>query len=309
MMSSMAGAARLLVLFTGLGGLLSSQTATSNTPKPDAQKSGPPIPPGTGGPGGTSRVEQMAKFLAIGDAPDPAAVARGKTFFVATCGFCHGANANGGESGPDLIRSVLVLHDENGDKIGPVIRGGRPGKGMPAFASITQEQISDIAAFLKSRYQAAANRASYQIQNINTGDPEKGKAYFNGAGRCNTCHSATGDLAGIANRYSPDGLQSRFLYPRPVRSSDNPGEKPTGAVTKVTVTLPSGQTVSGTLDHLDDFNVALIDASGNYQSWRLGENSNIKVSLEDPLAAHLELLKTYTNADMHNILAYLETLK
>lgn len=273
------------------------------------QKPGPPIPPGTGGPGGTSRVEQMAKFLAIGDAPDPAAAARGKTAFIATCGFCHGASAKGGESGPDLIRSLLVLHDKDGDQIGPVIHGGRPGKGMPAFASMPQSQISDIAAFLKAQYQSAANRASYQIQNINTGNAEAGKAYFNGPGRCNTCHSVTGDLAGIAGRYQEDGLQSRFLYPRQRGNGNGATGEVSKTTPKVTVTLPSGQTVSGALAHLDDFNVALLDANGAYQSWPLGDGNNVKVAVEDPLAAHLELLKKYSNADMHNILAYLETLK
>ncbi len=289
-------------------GLWAAALALAQTPTPQSgpgQKPGPAIPPGTGVPGGTSRVEQMAKFLAIGDAPDPAAVARGKTVFIATCGFCHGASARGGESGPDLTRSVPVLHDNGGDQIGPIIHGGRPAKGMPAFASMPQTQISDISAYLRFQYQSAANRASYQIQNINTGNVEAGRAYFNGAGRCNTCHSVTGDLAGIANKYTEEGLQSRFLYPR-ARREENTETK---ATPSVTVTLPSGETVEGTLSHLDDFNVALMDASGAYRSWSLGEGSGVRVTVHDPLEAHLELLKTYTNADMHNILAYLETLK
>jgi len=288
-----------------------AQNAPAQSPAPQngPVKNGPPIPQGTGGPGGTSQAERMQKFLAIGAPPDPAAVARGKNLFIATCGFCHGANAKGGESGPDLIRSVLVLHDENGNQIGPVIHNGRPGKGMPAFPSITQAQISDIAAFLKSRYQAAANRATYEIQNIITGDPKAGEAYFNGPGKCNTCHSPTGDLAGIASRLSPDALQGRFLYPRP-RHHGESANIPNGALPKVTVTPPDGPPVSGTLEHIDDFNVALRDSSGAYHSWSLEPGSNnIKVQIQDPLAEHVELLKKYTNTDMHNILAYLETLK
>lgn len=299
-------------LFFGKAFLLGSATifAVAQTPAKQTGpvKNGPPIPQGTGGPGGTNRVDRMREFLAIGAAPDPAAVERGKNLFIGTCGFCHGANAKGGESGPDLIRSVLVLHDENGNQIGPVIHNGRPGKGMPAFASMTQAQISDIAAFLKSKYQAAANRASYQIQNIVTGDAKAGEAYFNGPGKCNTCHSPTGDLAGIAKRLEPDALQSRFLYPRP-RGRGEAANIPANAFPKVTVTPLNGPAVSGTLEHLDDFNVALRDPSGAYRSWSLGSDSNIKVEVQDPMAEHVELLKKYTNADMHNILAYLETLK
>src|SRR6185312_7931824 len=247
-------------------------------------------------------------FLAIGAPPDPAAVERGKKIFVSTCAFCHGVNANGGEGGPDLVRSVLVLHDNNGDNIGPVVLHGRPGKGMPAFPSMTEAQISDIAAFLKSRYQAAANRMNYKILNIVTGNAEAGKAYFNGPGKCSTCHSPTGDLAGIAKKYEPVALQAKFLYPGE-RSRDPLAVVNASAPTKVTVTLPSGGTVSGVLVHMDDFNVSLVDASGDYHSYPLHGQDAVKAKVDDPLAAHAELLTKYSNADMHNVLAYLETLK
>jgi mono/diheme cytochrome c family protein len=245
-------------------------------------------------------------FLISRDVPDPAAVERGQKNFVARCGFCHGSNANGGESGPDLVRSVLALDDEGGDKIGPVIRNGRPEKGMPAFP-LTDDQIKDVAAFLRSRQQAAIDRNTYTIQNIVTGDAKKGQAYFNGAGRCNTCHSPTGDLAGVAKKYDPVALQSRFLYPGARRPRRGEGPPPKGVPTPVTVSLASGQTVTGTLEDIDDFNVALRDASGDYRSF--DRTPGVKVDLRDPLAAHEELLKKYTDDDMHNLLAYLVTLK
>jgi len=232
--------------------------------------------------------------------PDAAAVERGQKIFIGNCAFCHGTTAQGGDSGPDLVRSALALDDERGDKIGPVIEQGRPGKGMPAF-HLPADQIQDIAAFLRSRQQAAIDRTAYTILNVVTGDREKGREYFNGAGRCHTCHSPTSDLAGIAKKYDAVTLQSRFLYPRP-RSSDATPIRP-----QVTVTPASGQSFSGTLDYLDDFNVAFRDASGEYHSF--SRDAHVKVEVHDPLAAHAELLKKYTDADMHNVLAYLVTLK
>lgn len=232
--------------------------------------------------------------------PDSATVERGQKIFVGNCGFCHGTNAQGGDTGPDLVRSPLALDDERGDKIGPVIEQGRPGKGMPAF-HLPPDQIQDIAAFLRSRQQAAIDRNAYTILNVVTGDREKGREYFNGAGRCHLCHSPTGDLAGIAKKYDAVTLQSRFLYPRP-RSRDEETTRP-----KVTVTLASGQSISGALEFVDDFNVALRDASGEYHAF--SRDARIKVEIHDPLAAHADLLKKYTDADMHNLLAYLVTLK
>jgi cytochrome c oxidase cbb3-type subunit III len=232
--------------------------------------------------------------------PDAAAVERGQKIFVGNCGFCHGTTAQGGDSGPDLVRSALALDDERGDKIGPVIEQGRPSKGMPAF-HLPPDQIQDIAAFLRSRQQAAIDRNAYSILNIVTGDREKGREYFNGAGRCHSCHSPTGDLSGIAKRYDAVTLQSRFLYPRP-RPNDGQPVRP-----EVTVKLASGQSFSGTLEYLDDFDVALRDASGDYHSF--SRDAHLKVEVHDPLSAHAELLKKYTDADMHNLLAYLVTLK
>jgi len=232
--------------------------------------------------------------------PDPAAVERGQKVFVANCGFCHGRTAEGGDSGPDLVRSPLALDDDEGDKIGPVIEHGRPGKGMPPF-HLPSDQIKDIAAFLRSRQQAAIDRNAYTILNIVTGNPEKGREYFNGPGRCNTCHSPTGDLAGIARKYDAVALQSRFLYPRP-RSKDAEQVR-----SEVTVRLAGGQSFSGTLEYMDDFNVALRDASGDYHSFL--RDAGLKVEVHDPLAVHAALLKKYTDADIHNLLAYLVTLK
>lgn len=237
---------------------------------------------------------------------DQAAVERGRKIFVPTCGFCHGNDAHG-KSGPDLVRSTLVLHDKQGDTIGPVIRDGRPDRGMPAFPSFTAEQIADISTFLHSRAADVTNRFAYKLGDLVTGDPHKGAEFFTGAGHCDTCHSPSGDLAHIATKYEAAELQRRMLYPAPNMIDMFLGRavKP-AAPTKVTVHLPSGQEMTGTLDHLDEFTVAMHDSSGWYHSFSREE---VKVDVQDPRSAHAALLPQYTDDDMHNVLAYLETLK
>jgi len=285
--------------------LLATSAVLAQAPAGTPQASQPQANPQAGRGGrGNGR-----SFLISRDRPDPAAVERGQKLFVASCGFCHGTNANGGENGPDLIRSPLALDDEGGDKIGPVVLNGRPDQGMPKF-NLTQAQIVDIASFLRQRQQAAIDRGAYAILNIVTGDAAVGKAYFDGAGGCSGCHSPTGDLAGIANKYDPVALQSRFLYPTPRRSGGRggpPRQQDLRSAKTATVTLPSGEKYSGTLEYLDDFDVAIRDSSGDYRSFT--RNTGVKVDVSDPLGAHAELLAKYSDADMHNILAYLETLK
>lgn len=236
-----------------------------------------------------------------GGQQDPAATARGKKLFAPTCGFCHGEDARG-RSGPDLVRSAVVLDDVKGNLLGEFLRTGRPQKGMPAFA-LGASAVSDLAAFLHSQTHAAADRFSYVIKGVVTGDPRAGQAIFEGAGKCATCHSPTGDLAHIAGKYAPVDLQYRLLVPP---SGENEPGKHTPPPPEVTVTLPSGRSVSGMLVFADEFDVGLRNSSGWYRSYsRMGS----KVQIRDPLSFHRESLRTRTDAEMHDMLAYLETLK
>jgi len=188
-----------------------------------------------------------------------------------------------------------------------VIHEGRPNKGMPAFPSLTDAQIHDVAQFLLGRTQAAANRMEYKVQNIVTGDAKAGQTYFQS--HCADCHTPAGDLAHIATKYDPVALQGRFLYPGNYNSYGMGPPPDPRAEKQVTVSLPSGATYSGALAHIDDFSVALRESSGAYRSWVYDDVNGIRVEVHDPLAQHLVLLRYYSDADMHNVLAYLETLK
>jgi cytochrome c oxidase cbb3-type subunit III len=221
---------------------------------------------------------------------NPGAVARGKVLYEANCAFCHGKDATGGNSGPDLLRSLLVNHDEKGELISPVIRGGRVDKGMPKF-SLPNTQVSDLVAFLHQRNRDARLRFTYKITNVATGNASAGKAYFES--HCSSCHSSH-DLEGIAAKYPGDELQQEWL-------------DPTGRSAEVTVTLPSGQKNVGKLQHLDEFNVSLYDAEGNYHSFAL--SPEVKVEIQDPLEGHRKLIEQLSDKNMHDVTTYLETLK
>ncbi len=241
-----------------------------------------------------SRAVSTREFLGLGRMPDAKLAAEGQKVFSSTCGFCHGADARGA-SGPDLLRSAVVLDDNQGELIGQTVHQGRPAKGMPAFPSLTDEQVRDIAEYLHLQVELAANRGTYKALNVVTGDAKAGEAYFNGAGQCNTCHSVSGDLAHIGSKTKPPDLQQEFLYPR--RPSP----------TKVTVTQQDGTRLQGTLKHLDDFYVSLYDAEGNYHSIAL--QKGVAVEVEDKLLFHRQMLDKYTNQQMHDLTAYLVTLK
>ena len=256
-------------------------------------------------PGKTDSATAASTAAIAGSKENPAAVNRGAKLFASNCGGCHGTNAKGGPGAPDLVRSVLVLDDEKGILIAPVLREGRPDQGMPK-PNLTEPQIADIVAWLHVQTYAAGHRASYTFLDVVTGDSKKGEAYFNSKGTCATCHSPTGDLKGIGKKFEPFALQSRWLQPRSARGA-TPSDSPRSAI-KVTVTLPSGGSISGTLDHIDDFDVSLYDSSNEYHSFAR-DGAAPKVEIHDPLKAHRDLLAQYTDTDIHNVTAFLVTLK
>ena len=237
---------------------------------------------------------------------DTAAADRGRRVYAAECITCHGSHARGGDKGADLVRSEVILHDRYGSTIGPFLRKGHPTQTTPA-AKLTDKQIEDLSHTL---HQEVYNtlRAALNIQNVLTGDATAGAAYFNGAGGCAGCHSVTGDLKGIGARMDPAGIQQRFLFPggRGGGRGRGPAVASTHPVT-VTVTPASGAAITGELLHLDDFTVALRDGSGEYHSFK--RTASLKVVKNDPAAAHHALLDKYTDKNIHDLVAYMETLK
>lgn len=224
-------------------------------------------------------------------------IAAGRALFLQNCAFCHGRDAMGGESGPDLTQSKLVLDDHDGDKIAAVVREGRQGANkMPAF-NFSSPELAGLVAFIHARVQAAAEhpggRRGVAVADLQTGNAETGRQYFNGAGGCAKCHSPSGDLAGIASRYQGLELEMQMLYPR-------------GAKSTVTVTTASGKTYAGRLAYLDEFTVGLRDADGVYHSW---QTKLVHYKVNSPVEAHVEQFPRYTDDDVHNLMAYLQTLK
>jgi cytochrome c oxidase cbb3-type subunit III len=239
-------------------------------------------------------------------AADPAVVQRGRQIFSANCSFCHGSDARGGEGGPNLIRSELVLNDKNGELITTVVQNGRPDKGMPKF-DLSLEEIASIAAFIHSMPVGGRAETTGVVDPL-VGEAKAGEAYFNGPGKCASCHSVSGDLTGIGAKYTDvRALQGAMLSGGAAVTQGYAG-LPASARKTVTVTMQSGETVKGQLDQIDDFIVALNDSDGNYHSYvRHGDSP--KVTISNPLQPHFDMLRNFKDEDIHNLTAYLVTLK
>jgi mono/diheme cytochrome c family protein len=270
------------------------------------------LPPQAAGPAAVPRRRGGGGLLAQAGASDKqvvdeAAAKHGKTTYIAQCITCHGPKARGTEQGADIVRSLVVLKDRYGDTIGPFLQKGHPTQSGISSASFTKAQIEDLSHFLHQQVGDTLRTGPYnKVLNILTGDPKAGDAYFHGSGKCSTCHSTAGDLAGIGKKYDPPTLQLKVVFPQTVAFGRRPAASTKQPVT-VTVTSASGESVTGVLDHMDDFNVSLRDASGQYRSFV--RTPDVKVEKSDPYAAHIALLDQYTDKNIHDVVAYLETLK
>ena len=234
---------------------------------------------------------------------DPAAVERGKALYGVNCQFCHGADTRGGDGGPSLLRSGIVLDDQKGELIAPVVRAGRTG--MPKF-TLTDDQIADVATFVHTFRAAGYDESRVKPISIVVGDAKAGATLF--GAKCGSCHSATGDLRGLATKITdPRLLQQTWLLPG---SGAGRGGPPPVQVkpTTVTVTLPSGEKIEGRLDRVDDFVVSLTTADGTRRTFNTNGDTP-RVEIHDPLQPHKDLLRTYSDTDIHNVTAYLVTLK
>lgn len=294
-----------------VGGIIALLLAT-RTAAVRAQGAAPTAPPA-----GPASIFGQATFPGKQRPPgDPAVVARGAALFGINCKACHGADLRGGDlGGPNLLRSQLVLGDQAGEAIIPLVQKGKPasqgGPPMPAFP-LPLTDIQAIAEYIHNVVSKKQNQGGPPPEpdkplNILVGDPRRGQQYF--AAQCQGCHSATGDLKGIATRVSnPAVLQDSWVAGRRA-GAPLPGAA-TAALTQVRVTLYTGATVQGTLKHLDDFTVSLTTAQGEYLSFtRQGSQGASAVEVHDPLAQHRQLLSRYTDQDMHDVTAYLATLK
>ena len=304
---------------TAVAAHVAAQGTPQQTPPPQGQPAAPQ-PPGPTGRGGRGQGggRGVATFPAQQRPPgDPELIAKGKPLFVTYCSTCHGVDLRGGVTGgPNLLRSPVVLMDQQGELILPIVHGARAERGMPALP-LPEADVKAIAEYIHSvlaaaRPQGAPPESEVLPPNALVGDATAGQAYF--AAKCSSCHSPTGDLAGIGSRVpEAKALQGHWVVGggggggRGGRGAAAPSASDKRTVT-ATVTLPSGERVQGRLARIDNFLVTIVLEDGRLRTFRR-DGEQPRIDITDPLAAHKALPGMLTDKDMHDVTAYLATLK
>jgi mono/diheme cytochrome c family protein len=245
------------------------------------------------------RAAATHSFLGLGPEPDRAAAARGEPLFQQACAFCHGPQARGATA-PSLVTSDVVLSEDHGENLVPFLKRGLPEKGMPAFATISESDLRDIAEFIHLQVEEVANRGSYRVLNILVGDAAKGRTYV--LSHCYSCHDSE-SFSHFGSKFrSPEQLQKGWIWPAlaPVSGENAP-------VTTAVVNIKASHSIAGRVTQVSDFRITLVDNSGIMHA--IERHSGVDVLIKDPLAAHQEMIMTMSNDDMHNVTAYLDSLK
>jgi mono/diheme cytochrome c family protein len=290
------------------GGIALFTTIALVEAQPPAQQGAgqPPVvaPAGRGGRGGVGGGGGRAGRFKIYPRE---AVDRGLPLYNSTCGYCHGDRGKSGKAGPDLIASLVTLHDEDGVQLAEFVRADKHAKVVKIDS--TDAQMLDIAAYLHSRVTYASGRGEVHLAEVLIGNAQAGQQYFNGAGGCARCHSPAGDLKGVGAKYDAATLQDHLVMPRTGRGGfGRGGGAPNPTAPYATLTLPSGETIKGQPVLVTDFYVTLRLEDGSTKTW--ARNKGVpKVEITDPLQAHVDIMMRLNDTDMHNLTAYLATLK
>src|SRR6478735_12495835 len=286
----------------------------------------PPAGRGGGaGRGGPPPATQAPAVPQISRSPvvDQAAHDRGRALWASHCIDCHGSQARGSDTGPNIIRSKTVNFDRTaaqaGSVLGPFLKAGHPTQSQKPSASFTDAEVVDLANFLRQRVNdTMRGSAMFTAGDVLVGNAKAGEAYFNGEGGCATCHNATTrNLAGVATRIpEPVDLQQRMLFPggggrgrgaRGAAPAAAGAAQPAPATPTMTITPPSGPSITGVPIEESDFYITLRDADGTLHVVR--RTPALKITRNNPLQAHIDLLDRVSDTQIHDLVAYLETMK
>lgn len=176
---------------------------------------------------------------------------------------------------------------------------------MPAI-DISTDDIRAIAEYIHSILATARGQGNPPpgppvVLNVLVGDAAAGRTVFEA--KCASCHSSTGDLRGIGSRFAnPTQLQNAWV------AGGAGGRGGGNTALTATITLRTGEKVEGRVIRSDDFLITLGMADGTSRSFRR-DGDIPKVEIHNPREGHIKLLPSYTDKDIHDLTAYLVTLK
>ena len=225
---------------------------------------------------------------------DAASLQAGLKSYQFHCAFCHGKGDDG--MAANLVTPNLV-HAPTDTSLLNIIRSGISGTDMPPALGMSEEEMLQVAGYVKSLGRSAATSIA--------GDASSGKALYMGKGGCAGCHM----MGGAGGRMGPDlTLIGAMRSPSNLRTSIvDPSAAMVGGWTMVHVTLKSGAKVNGIRLNEDNFYISLRDGKGAMQTIAKSDTTKIDRDLNKSSMPSYE--KVFSPAEMTDLIAYLFSLR
>ena len=227
--------------------------------------------------------------------PTVSDLARGKKIFNNQCALCHGIGGAGGR-GPALNQPKLQRGADNA-ALFKVIKQGIEGSEMPGFWQLTDREIRQVAAYVRSLGRVKPVKLS--------GDVARGQQLFETKGNCAACHVVRGqggvagpELTEIGLRRSPAYLREAVLDPD--------AALPDGFLV-ISVTAADGRRARGVRVNEDSFSVQLRDADNRFHSFRKSEITELKK--EFGVSTMPSYKEAFTATELDDLVAYLYSLR
>ena len=224
----------------------------------------------------------------------PGDIGHGARLFAVNCALCHGPKGTGGR-GADLARPRLTRAIDDA-ALFQIVHDGIPCTEMPANRAMTDHEMWQVIAYVRTLGRAAAERVA--------GDAASGAGVFRSKG-CMGCHAigANGGrmgppLAEVGERRSAAYLRAALLDPA--------ANLPDG-FTMAEITTAAGEHITGIVLNEDTFALQMRDLTGNLHSfWKQDLTALEEHDDRTPMPSFRGRL---TDRELHDLVAYLVSLR
>lgn len=220
---------------------------------------------------------------------------RGEQLFLGQCGRCHGPRGEGGLGA--ILAQPRLRRAPDDESLFRVIRDGIRGTEMPPGSTLSNREVWQLAAFVRSL-------GRVPIEPI-AGNPQRGQEVYQAKGKCGQCHVVNGqgtsvgpELTDVGARRSATYLRASLLTPQ--------AAVPDGFL-QVRITTKEGRRITGVRIGEDTFTIQVRDLSGRTYSFFKQELTDLQKDFgKSPMPGYQNVL---TASELDDLVAYLASLR
>ena len=219
----------------------------------------------------------------------------GERLFLGQCGRCHGPKGEGGQGA--LLAQPRLRRAPDDESLFRVIREGIRGTEMPPGSTLSNREVWQLAAFVRSL-------GRVPIETV-AGNAQHGQEVYQGKGKCGQCHIVNGQGISVGPELTDVGARRNANYLR--ASLITPEAAVPDGFLQVRITTKDGRRITGVRINEDTFTIQVRDLSGRTYSFFKQELSDLQKDFgKSPMPGYQKVL---TATELDDLVAYLASLR